>query len=411
MLNLDNAFGIKPPRNGRIVRNLVQGANYLMSHVLHFYHLAALDYVKGPDTAPFIPRYDGKDVYRLPKAANDAAVANYIKALDIRKKAHMMVATFGAKAPHTTVFIPGGVTEVVTQEKIDNFAKLLAEVTDFIDNVYIPDVLAVAKFYEEWFEIGRGCGNMLAWGVFPLGDGDDPDGQNQFIKRGRYTDGEFGPADPSKIKEHVMYSWFESGTSQRHPSEGITKPDPSKRNAYSWLKAPRYDEKPHEVGPLARMWVNKEPQTSGLGEKAFSVLGRHFARAVEASLLAHAMKDWLAELVPGEPTFKPFEIPKEAKGMGLTEAPRGALGHFIEIKDYRIANYQCVVPSTWNMSPRDDHGVPGPLEQALIGAPVKDPENPVELVRIVRSFDPCLACAIHLLEVKGHKKNAMVFRI
>lgn len=411
VLNLDDAFGIKPPTNGRILRNLIHGANFIQSHILHFYHLAALDFVKGPETAPFIPRYDGEGVYRLPKSVNEAAVGHYIQALDIRKKTHMMVSAFGAKAPHCTVLVPGGVTEVVKQDKVDLFAKLLQEVTDFVDNVYIPEVMAIAGAYEDNFAVGRGCGNLLAYGVFPLVDGDDPEGDNQLIKGGCYTDGQFTTFDAAKINEHVMYSWFDSNTSQRHPSEGITKPVAGKRNAYSWIKAPRYGDKPHEVGPLARMWINKEPRTFGLGDKAFSVLGRHFARAVETSLVAHAMKEWLDQLVPGEPTFAPFEIPKECRGMGLTEAPRGALGHFVEVRDYRIANYQCVVPTTWNCSPRDDHGVMGPVEEALMETTVKDPENPVELVRIVRSFDPCLACAVHLLEVKGHKKDIMAFRV
>lgn len=409
MLNLDDAFGILPPKNGRILRNLIQAANYVQSHILHFYHLAALDYVKGPDTAPFIPRYEGD--YRLPKDVNDMAVSHYIQALDMRKKAHQLLAVFGAKAPHTTVFIPGGVTSLVTAEKVDQFVKLLDELIAFVDNVYIPDVLAVAGIYDDWFGIGAGCKNLLVWGVFPLTDEKDLDGQQQFIKRGRYTNGEWAPVDPQEVTEHVMYSRFESKTSKRHPSEGMTVPEPHKSGAYSWLKAPRYADLPHEVGPLARMWVNKEPGTLGLGDKAFSVLGRHYARAVECSLVAHAMKEWAAQLEPGQPCFTPHDIPKEARGQGLTEAPRGALGHWIEIKDHVIHNYQAVVPSTWNICPRDDNGVMGPLEQALVGTPVKDPNQPIELVRVVRSFDPCIACAVHLLKVKGHKKEAMSFRI
>lgn len=409
MLCLDDAFGVKPPKNGRILRNLVQGANFLQSHILHFYHLAALDYVKGPETAPFIPRY-GHD-FRLPKAINDAAVQHYIQALHMRKKAHELCAIFGAKAPHTTAFVPGGITEQVTQEKIEQFAALLDEIMDFVDNVYIPDVLAVADAYSDWFEIGKGCRNMLAWGVFPLDDSGDPSGMNQLIKRGRYTDEEWAVADPSDVTEHVMFSKYEIESTQKHPSEGETKPEPHKPNAYSWLKAPRLKNKPHEVGPLARMWVNKVPEVVKLGDKAFSVLGRHFARAIETSMVGHAMRDWLEELEVGAPTFNRFDIPEKATGMGLTEAPRGALGHWIEVKDYRIANYQCVVPTTWNACPRDDNGVRGPMEEAFIGAPVEDPEQPVELVRIVRSMDPCIGCAVHLLEIKGAKKKALSFKL
>lgn len=410
MLCLDDAFGVKPPPNGRIVRNLIQGANYLQSHILHFYHLAALDYVKGPDTAPFIPRYEGD--YRLPKAINDLAVQHYIKALDIRKKAQEMLAVFGAKMPHVTVFTAGGVTETVTAEKITQFRQYLREITAFVDDVYIPDVLAVAGVYgDDGFSIGTGCKNMLSYGGIRLTDEDDPDGQKQLFRRGRYINGQFLPVDEKKITEEVKYSWFNDSTTGKYPGEGMTEPAPGKKGAYSWLKAPRYEGTPYEVGPLARQIVNKQKEVIDLGEKGFSVLGRHFARALESGQVAHAMSGWLDQLVPGEPAFAPFNVPKEGSGVGLHEAPRGALGHWITVKDYRIGNYQAVVPTTWNGGPRDDKGQRGPIEEALVGSPVKDADNPIELVRIVRAFDPCIACAVHVLEVKGVSKEVKSFRI
>ncbi|NLI12509.1 nickel-dependent hydrogenase large subunit [Pelotomaculum propionicicum] len=409
MLCLDDAFNVKPPTNGRIVRNLIQGANYLQSHILHFYHLAALDYVKGPETAPFIPRYEGD--YRLPKDVNDKAVEHYIQALTVRKKAHEMGAIFGAKMPHVTSFTAGGVTEHVTPEKITQYKNYLQEITAFIDNVYIPDALAVTKAYDDWFTIGTGCKNMLAYGAFKLTDGDDPDGQNQFFKRGIYSKGQYGSFDKKKITEEVKYSWYDDKSTGKYPGEGATVPNPYKKEGYSWLKAPRYDGLPFEVGPLARLWVNKESNVLGLGEKAFSVHGRHFARALETSQIAHAMVEWLNQLVPGQPTYAPFDIPKEGAGVGLHEAPRGALGHWIVVKDYKIDNYQAVVPTTWNGGPRDAKKQLGPIEQALVGAPVKDPENPIELVRIVRAFDPCIACAVHVLEIKGVAKEPKKFII
>ncbi|HAU30849.1 MAG: Ni,Fe-hydrogenase I large subunit [Desulfotomaculum sp. 46_296] len=401
MFCLDDAFGVQPTINGRIVRNLIQAANYIQSHVLHFYHLAALDYVLGPDVAPFIPRFKGD--YRLPKAVNDVAVGHYIQALTIRKRAQEMLAVFGGKMPHVTTFTAGGVTENVTAEKITLYKQYLAEMTSFIDNVYVLDVLAVANAYaDEWFSIGKGCSNMLCYGLFRESDEADPEGQKMFLKRGCYTKGKFGSVDAKKITEDVKYSWYNDSASGRYPGAGATIPSPRKDGAYSWLKAPRYEGLPHEVGPLARLWVNQQKDVAGLGEeKAFSVLGRHFARALECSAVAHAIPEWLDQLVPGQPAFAPFDIPKEGSGMGLHEAPRGALGHWITIKDYKIENYQAVVPTTWNGGPRDDKGQRGPIEEALVGAPVKDPENPIELVRIVRAFDPCIACAVHVLEVKG----------
>ncbi|RPF49318.1 hydrogenase large subunit [Thermodesulfitimonas autotrophica] len=398
---LDDAFGAVVPPNGRIIRNLIQGANYIQSHILHFYHLAALDYVRGPETAPFIPRTG--DDYRLPDAVNDMAVQHYVQALAIRRRAHEMLAIFGAKMPHITTIMPGGVTEKVTPEKVNQFRAILQELTDFIDNVYVPDVFMIAEAYKDYFAIGQGCKNMLAFGVFPLDDDRDPNGQNMMIKRGAYTRGRFTGVDPKKLTEDVKHSWFKDETSGLHPAEGRTEPEPGKPDAYSWIKAPRYDGLPHEVGPLARMWVNKVPEVVNLGEKAFSVMGRHAARAIECKLIAHAMFAWLDQLKPGEPTHMPCSVPQEARGMGLWEAPRGALSHFIEIKDYRIQNYQIVSSTSWNGSPRDDRGQRGPIEEALVGTPVKDPENPIEVVRVVRSFDPCLACAAHLVEVASDR--------
>ncbi|HBC93476.1 MAG TPA: nickel-dependent hydrogenase large subunit, partial [Pelotomaculum sp.] len=279
ILCLDDAFKVTPPANGRILRNLIQGANYLQSHILHFYHLTALDYVKGPDTSPFIPRYEGD--YRLPKEINDKAVEHYIQALSIRKKAHEMGAVFGAKMPHVTTYTAGGITEHVTSEKIAQFKTYLLEITSFINNVYIPDVLAVAGAYDDWFNIGTGYKNLLAYGAFRLTDQLDPDGQQQLFIRGTYAKGQYAPMDHKKISEQVKYSWYDDKLTGRHPGDGATVPTPGKKDAYSWLKAPRYDGLPYEVGPLSRQVVNKQKDVLALGGKAFSVLGRHFARAVE----------------------------------------------------------------------------------------------------------------------------------
>ncbi|OPX88267.1 MAG: Periplasmic (NiFeSe) hydrogenase large subunit [Pelotomaculum sp. PtaB.Bin104] len=372
--------------------------------------MSALDYVKGPDAASFIPRYEGD--YRLPKEVNDKAVEHYIQALTIRKKAQEMLAIFGAKMPHVTAFTAGGVTEVVTPEKIAQFREYLQEITAFIDNVYIPDVLAVAKVYgDDGFSTGAGCKNLLSCDGLRLTDEDDSDGQKQFFKRGAYKDGKIITVDRKKITEQVKYAWFEDSSTDRYPGEGATVPAPGKSGAYSWLKSPRYDRTPFEVGPLARQWVAGQKDVVGLGDKAFSVLGRHFARALELTQVSRAMSDWLDQLVPGQPTFALYNVPKEGAGMGLHEGPRGALGHWIVIKNYRIENYQAVVPTTWNAGPRDDQGQLEPMEQALMGTMVKDPDNPYELVRIVRSMDPCIAYAVHILDVKGVHKDVKSFII
>ncbi|MGQ9602165.1 MAG: nickel-dependent hydrogenase large subunit [Candidatus Bipolaricaulia bacterium] len=436
---LDRAVGVagRIPQNGRIIRNLILGSNFIQSHVLHFYHLAALDYVdltavadyNGSDPelqrlrrflergelGPFLPRYEGD--YRLSREANREAAAHYLMAFEIRKKAHEMLAVFGGKAPHTVGIVPGGATEVPTVDKIASFLWRLNEIRDFIDNIYIPDVLTVAKAYPDYLEIGSGCGNLLSYGGFPQ---DQEEGR--FIWSGT-TSQSLNPEglDPGKISESVRYSWYASSKDPRHPTEGETRPHWGKEGAYSWLKAPRYDGRVYEVGPLARLLVNYakgNPVVKGLVDRAlgelglatpakpralFSVMGRHLARALDCKLVADAMAKWVMELDPGGPVYTEYELPESAQGFGLVEAPRGALGHWLSIEGKRIAHYQCVVPTTWNASPRDGNGQPGPLEQAIEGTKLRDERNPFEIVRIVRSFDPCLACAVHLVRPKGRE--------
>ena len=438
-LNLDSAFGVddKIPDNGRLVRNLILGAAHIADHILHFYHLTALDYVdvtkvagyNGNDPAlnsvkefalrgelaPFVPRYEGD--YRLSDQMNIDALAHYVKALEMRSKGQEMLTIFGGKMPHNMGVVPGGVTETVTVDKIASFLWRLNELRDFIDNVYIPDVLAVAEAYSDYFEIGAGCGNLLSYGSFDL-DGKNADltKRARLLKQGTVSaDLKPGSLDTNKIMEHVKHSWYADSTSGKHPAQGMTEPQPNKGGAYSWVKAPRYDGKVYEVGPLARVavtYVNGDPTVKALVDSVlskfnaspkvlFSVLGRHAARALYTKFVADSMPGWLLQLKPGEPAYVDYDLPDEATGMGLVDAARGALGHWIEIKDKKIANYQCVVPSTWNLCPKDDKGQPGPVEQALIGTKIKDEANPFEIGRIVRSFDPCLACAIHLITPKG----------
>jgi len=391
---LDNAFGIEPPPNGRIIRNLILGSNYIQSHILHFFHLAALDYVQGPDVPPFVPRYQGD--YRLPADVNQLAVNSYLEALNMRRKAHEMTALWGGKMPHQQAIVPGGVTEVPDTSKIFAFVSRLDEVTAFIDNTYIPIVKAVAGAYADWFDIGRGCMNMLAYGAFPQEEGMDHIKKKKFFPAGVYVRGQYKELEPEKITEQVKYSWFKDGIAGT-PDQAMVEPDVNKKDAYSFLKAPRYNGEVMEVGPLARAIVSKQPDVISLGDKAFSVLGRHFARAVECSAVAHAMKDWALKLEAGQPVATPHKIPASAQGVGLTEAARGALGHWNRIEHQRTAVYNAIVPSTWNMSPRDDNGKMGAMEEALLGTPVADTKNPIEVVRVVRSFDPCLACAVHIM--------------
>jgi len=431
---LEDALGISSriPVNARIMRNLILGANYIQSHILHFYHLAALDYVDitrvaeyaGEDVVlnamreflgrgepgPFAPQ-DNVD-YRLSSDADRALAAHYVAALDMRRKAHEMLALFGGKVPHLSAIVPGGVSEVPTVDKIASFFWRLNELRSFIDNVYIPDVLEVARAYPDYFEVGRGCGALLSYGVFPLTSGD------KFLKEGTVSEGlTVGGFDPSFITEDIACSFYGEGSDGLHPLVGETSPSPGKEGAYSWLKSPRYAGGVYEVGPLARMMVTylldrgraRPLVDSALGELGvrlsalFSVMGRHAARALECKLIADAMADWLWELKPEEPVYVDYVMPDEASGMGLTEASRGALGHWVNLKGGKVERYQCVVPTTWNASPRDAAGKPGPIEQAVTGTKIADPGKPIEVLRIVRSFDPCIACAVHVVDFRGRE--------
>jgi Ni,Fe-hydrogenase I large subunit len=431
-LALEAALGIVVPDNGRLLRNLILGANYLQSAILHFYILSALDFVDitaiagytGRDprlvavrdwvkaelqrkslhpAAPFLPRYTGD---YIPDAdVNIGAIDHYLQALHMRELAHEMVALFGGKIPHVAALVVGGVTSTPTVDRIEAYRARLQELQAFINEAYLPDVVAVAKAYPQYFQVGKGPSTYLSYGGFP----ENADRSNNWMPAGVYRDGQVAPLDPGKITEDTGHAWFKSA-SGLHPSRGQTDLAPDKADAYSWVKAPRYAGEVVEVGPLARVLVahasGSNPALSnmlstslsalGLTEEAlFSVLGRHLARAIECKLLADRIETWLDALRPSAPSCQPYHIPKTGAGAGLMEAPRGALGHWVEVADGLVKRYQCVVPTTWNCSPRDDRGQPGAVEQSLAGVAIADRDSPIEAMRVVRAFDPCLACAVH----------------
>ena len=437
-LALDQAFGVADqiPDNGRIIRNLILGSNYLQSHILHFYVLSALDYVDptaaadydGDDAnlkrlsefaaqgqlAPLTPRYKGD--MRLDRETSRAALSHYLRALDMRRICHEMVAVFGGKMPHEVGCVPGGASQRPTTDQIASFLGRLRDVRHFVHDCYIPDVLAVAKAYPEYFEIGKGCGRYLSYGVF-----DQHAGETDLLRRPRLLpsgmlNGSLQHVDSTAITEDLRYAYYSDEHTHRHPTQGETHPQSDKTDAYSWAKAPRMDGEPYEVGPLARWLVayhssHEEVRSamdgllSALDTHAGALhgtLARHAARALDAGLIADTMERWALQLKPGEPVCADYDMPEEGSGTGLMDGPRGALLHHVDVRDGRISRYQLVVPTTWNISPRDDEQVPGPVEQALMGTAVADEDNPIELVRIVRSFDPCMACAVHLIDARNN---------
>ena len=464
MRAVENAVGVTIPKNARIIRNLLHGAQFQQDHITHFYQLHALDFVDVVDALKADPQktaalsdnvsndphggtayfkevqqkiktfvdsgqlglfangYWGSSAYKLPPEANLMATAHYLEALRIQAKMVRMHAIFGAKNPHLQALAVGGVTSVkdLTPDRIAEFLYIWKEAQEFVRNVYIPDLVTIASFYKDWGSIG-GTSNFLAWGDLPMSEKEP---ESLFLPRGVIMKRDLKGikmADPNKVTEHIDRSWYE-GKGAKHPYNGETKPyqgDPKydTDGRYSWSKAPRYEGEACEVGPLARVLVayargNKDfkavvdstlkilniPVTA-----LFSTLGRTAARGLETLVIGNAMEGWVMELVENlksgdDATCAKWTMPNTGKGCGLNDVARGALGHWIEIEDKKIKNYQYVVPSTWNLGPRCEKGKLGPVEEALIGTPVADPKRPLEILRTVHSFDPCIACGVHVID-------------
>ncbi len=492
--SVENALGIRIPPNAELIRNLIMGIQNVQDHVIHFYHLHALDWVditsalkadpartaelaaslsdwplnsptyfKGVQAklsafvsrgrlGPFANAYWGHPAYKLPPEANLMATAHYLEALEWQKDVIRIHAILGSKNPHPQTFLVGGMAIAVDPDsqtalnanKLEEIRLLLGKAREFVEKVYIPDLLAVASFYKEWAGIGGGVGNYLCYGEFPADNSGKP--EVLWIPRGIILNRDLSrlhPVEQDKITEYVDHSWYEGkpGTAL-HPWDGETdykytgpKPPYEYLNTdekYSWVKAPRYADLPMEVGPLARCLVayasgHKEVKPVvdlvlsklQVGPEAlFSTLGRTAARGIETLVIAQKLPQWLDALVANikggdlsihnNEKWDPDTWPAEAKGFGWHEAPRGSLGHWIRIKDQKIANYQAVVPSTWLASPRDAKGQRGPYEAALQGTPLADPKRPLEILRTVHSFDPCLACAVHLLDPTGNETVKVV---
>jgi Ni,Fe-hydrogenase I large subunit len=488
---VEDALGIKIPTNARLIRNIIEAIQYVQDHVVHFYALHALDWVditsalkadpvatsalaqsisdwpkssadyfasvqaklKGfvetGQLGPFANAYWGHPAYKLPPEANLMATAHYLEALEWQRHVIRAHAILGAKNPHLQTYLVGGMAipvdpnsqVAINADKIAQLLSLFAQAKQFVEQVYLPDVLAVAPFYLDYAGLGEGLGNFMSYGDLPLTDNADPNKPGDlFFPRGIILGRDLSkvlPLDAAKITEYVTHSWFtyKDETKGLHPSTGETTPKYTgpkppyeflnTDQKYSWLKAPRYDDKAMEVGPLARMliayvsghqrvkyWVDAVLKKLNVPATVlFSTLGRTAARCVETLVLAEQLEPWTRELAANigkgdlaiheNAHWDPSTWPKEAMGWGWTEAPRGALGHWIHIKDGKIANYQAIVPSTWNGSPRDAAGAPGAYEAALVGMSVADPKQPLEILRTIHSFDPCMACAVHVLDADG----------
>ncbi|MFW5739282.1 MAG: nickel-dependent hydrogenase large subunit [Myxococcota bacterium] len=486
---VENALGMEIPRNAQLIRNLLMSAHALHDHIVHFYQLSALDwvdvtsalkadpaaaaslaqglsewpgngrreleavkgkldeFVKRGQLGIFTHGYWGHAAMKLPPEVNLLAVAHYLQALEVQRKANQAVAILGGKTPNIQNLAVGGVANAINldSEAALNMTKLfmvrdlLTDVKAFVQQVYLPDVAAIGAMYADWLPYGAGVKNYLSVPDMPL----DEKGTKFDMPGGTIIDGDLGTTkqitsfqDPyfkDNVSESIAHSWYD-GDWSRHPWAEETVPrhgDFNPDGRYSWVKAPRFQGRPMQVGPLAQVlvayvaghaptkkFVDQALATAGDLAKTklepsvlHGTLGRHVARAVRAAVMADlALQHWqlLADNIGKNDTtvFNQPVFPKgEQKGFGFHEAPRGALSHWIVIRDGKIANYQCVVPSTWNAGPRDQDDQAGPYEASLVGNPVADPERPLEVLRTVHSFDPCLACAIHTLDPEGRERS------
>ena len=507
---VENALGISIPENANSIRNVMQMALYVHDHIVHFYHLHALDwvdvvsalsadpkatsalaqsisdwpmsspgyfkdlqtrlkkFVESGQLGPFKNGYWGHPAYKLPPEANLMAVAHYLEALDFQKEMVKIHTIYGGKNPHPNWLVGGvpcainidqnGAVGAVNMERLNLVSDIIDRMVVFTEQVYLPDLQAIASFYKDWlYGGGLSSQNVLAYGDVPE-HANDYSSASLKLPRGAILNGnlkevfEVDLTDPNQVQEYVTHSWYTYPDEARglHPWDGVTEPHyelgPNAKGSrteiieidesakYSWLKAPRWKGHAMEVGPLAR-WIvgyaqgkpdfteptNKLLTDLGVPVTAlFSTLGRTAARALECQWAAHQLRYFQNKLVTNIKNgdlatanvtkWSPETWPKEAKGVGFTEAPRGALGHWIKIKDTKIDNYQCVVPTTWNGSPRDPAGNIGAFEAALLGTPMADPTQPLEIIRTLHSFDPCLACSTHVMSPDGQDMAKVTVR-
>lgn len=498
---VENALNYSIPPNAQLIRNLMIGAQFVHDHVMHFYHLHALDWVdvvsalkadpkKTSELAQSISTYSrsspgyfsdvqqkvtrlvqsgqlgifangywGHPAYKLPPEANLLGVAHYLDALAWQRDVAKLHTIFGGKNPHPN-FLVGGTPAAISVASAGNVAGMTAvndvglakvasiiqQMQSFVNEVYLPDTLAIASFYKDWFKPGHGegTGNFLVMGDFP--EKGTTDFASYMIPRGAIVNRNLDEVQDvdlnaeDQIQEYISHSWYDYSVGKNqglHPYKGETKLDYTGPKppfeyldtgaSYSWLKSPRWRGHPMEVGPLARvlvLYAKGNEQTRDLAQMAlrkldlpleamFSTMGRTAARTLEAKIIADWMSVWyqnlMANIAAGdvktfnETLWEPSTWPKHAQGVGFTEAPRGALAHWIVIEDTKIANYQAVVPSTWNAGPRDPSGNDGPYEASLKGQDLHDPNQPLEILRTIHSFDPCLACAVHVVDPEGEE--------
>lgn len=492
--SVEDALNYSIPPNAQLIRNLMIAAQYVHDHVMHFYHLHALDWVdvvsalkadpkatselaqkispSWPNSSAgyfadqqaklkkfveagqlgiFAKAYWGHPAYKLPPEANLMAVSHYLEALAWQRDVVKLHTIFGGKNPHPN-FLVGGVPcpidlnsdSALNMKRLSQVQDIIKKMQVFVDQVYVPDTLAIASFYKDWFKQGEGLGNFMTYGDFPEKGMDDP--SSFLIPSGVILNRDLSKIHPvdlnaeDQIQEFVAHSWYDYSEGKDkglHPYAGETElnytgPKPPYKQlevdqSYSWMKSPRWKGQAVEVGPLARvlmLYATGHEHTKSLVDYTlkyldvpvdalYSTMGRTAARTLETKIIADKMQTWFDHLIANikagdtktfnETLWEPSSWPSKAQGVGYMEAPRGALAHWIVIKDQKIANYQAVVPSTWNAGPRDVQNQAGAYEASLQGHVLHDPKQPVEILRTIHSFDPCIACAVHVTDPDGEE--------
>lgn len=393
---LDELYDNELSENAQYLRNVMFAADFLQNHIRHSYMYSMPDFVKMPDRPPF----HGQNLTdaRLNSSDNQRLAGHYLEAIKASQEAHQILALFGGKAPHQHSFVHGGVSVAPTADKVNQALSLLRSISEFVKGRMVPDTELVARVYSDYYKIGSTPSRLLSFGLFKFG----PKNERVLWKGGVLADGRLAATDVDLINEDITNSWYVSESGAGDGTE--LQPDPYKPGAYTWVKSVQYAGRHFQVGPLARMRIN------GFYNGGTSTMDRIYARTMETLLLTELMEEWLKKLEPGPPPINQKKTPVKNEVTATTDAMRGALLHSALVEDEKVVRYNIITPTVWNFSPKDSSGRRGPVESALVGTEIPRPDMLLTILgRTVRSFDPCLSCATHVLDCKGNVEAKVVF--
>ena len=389
-LAMEDAFKVKPSENGKIARDIINGFEFLQNHMRQIYLLAMPDYVEIINLNPMTKNISSKEAdYRIPMDLTMKINKDLQEAITCSRLAHRAIAIMAGKVPHGHGIFVGGITTTIGVQQLEGITYTVQVIKKFIEEKLIEDIYIVSKYYDDYFYKGKGYGNFIDGGVFA-----DYEPPIRYSLPGVLIDGQKQSLDVKNITENIYSSWLESADNVDPGISQPPMPNPYKKGAYTWVEAPRYKGYALEGGPLARMTMN------GYYTRGISTMDRLIARVLEAKKICESIEGAINLLKLGQPYQEKWTVPNEGSGIGIIGASRGILGHWVNIADKKVENYTLIPPSSWNLSPIDDKNVHGPVEKALIGTEVANIQSPVEIGRIVRSFDPCLNCAAHVISDK-----------